>query len=169
MKKLYCVISTALLLSVFSSVAFAATKEIEIDGEPVMIETFGNAELIDPVYIPEDVPDAQSVSNFEFYINDKTETDAITNEHAKWQVQTQAHLKNYKTGEKTNDARYTYTVSVVKGSRVLASYKGKTDNVYGGLTFSQLPTNVNLFIRITAGSHPAYDLIEGYGTTKFLD
>ena len=88
MKKLYCVISTALLLSVFSSVAFAATKEIEIDGEPVMIETFGNAELIDPVYIPEDVPDAQSVSNFEFYINDKTETDAITNEHAKWQVQT---------------------------------------------------------------------------------
>ena len=79
------------------------------------------------------------------------------------------HLKNYKTGEKTNDARYTYTVSVVKGSRVLASYKGKTDNVYGGLTFSKLPTNVNLFIRITAGSHPAYDLIEGYGTTKFLD
>ncbi len=148
-----------------SLTAFAESREVLIDGETVTIETIGNVELVDPMYIPEE----RSVSYFEFNINDSTETSSITNKYAKWQVQTQAVLRNYQTGVTNSDGSCKYTVSVMRGKKVLASYVGKTDNISGGLTFSKLPTNVELYIRIKARSHPAYDFIYGSGDTEFFD
>lgn len=166
MKKYIGVLFTVMMMCTFSLTAFAQTKEIMIDGESVIIETFGDVELVEPIFIPET---RAGVDYFTFNINNSVETDRTSNTHAKWQVQTQACLRDYRNGNTNSDGKYKYTVSVMKGNKALASYEGKTDNILGGLVFSKLPTNANLFIRVKAGTHPAYDFLYGHGETKFLD
>lgn len=164
-KKIVGMLITMMMMYIFSFSSFAESREIVIDGESVVIETIGNVELIDPV----DIPETRSVSSFSFNINDYTDTEAIENSHAKWQVQTQAVLRDYRTGVTNSDGSCEYTVSVMRGLKAIASYVGKTDNIKGGLTFSNMPTNVDLYIRIKAGRHPAYEFVYGTGETQFFN
>lgn len=139
--------------------AFAESRDIVIDGETVTIETFGDVELINPVDIPET---RAGVGYFTFNINNYVDTESTRNKSSKWQVQTQAYLRDYRNGNINSDGKYNYTVSVMNGNKAVASYTGKTDNILGGLTFSNLPTNTDLYIRVKAGSHPAYNFLYGH-------
>lgn len=167
MKKYIGILLTFMLLYTFSITSFAETRQINIDGETVTVETIGNVKLIDPVYIPETRSD---VTYFEFNINEFVNTEAITNKHAKWQVQTQALLRDYQTGNKKTDPNCEYTVSVMKGNKAIASYVGKADNNLGGLTFSKMPIDAELYIQVVlTGHHDAYYFLYGHGETKFLN
>lgn len=107
---------------------------------------------------------------FEFNINEFVDTDTITNTHAKWQVQTQALLRDYQNGITKPDPNCKYTVSVMKGNKALASYTGKADNKLGGLTFSKMPINEELYIRVMViSSHDPYYFLYGHGETRFID
>lgn len=167
MKKYIGILFTFMLLYTFSITSFAETRQINIDGETVTIETIGDVELIDPVYIPETRSD---VTDFKFNINDSVDTEPVTNTHAKWQVQTQALLRNFLTGDTKTDSNFKYTVSVMRGYKALASYTGKADNKLGGLTFSKMPINAELYIRVKIESrHDPDYFLNGHGETQFLD
>lgn len=168
-KNIIMVISVLMLSMLFSMNVLAETHHVEIDGQMVSVETFGDIEVIEPNDIDSPVP--LSVSNFSFNIKDKTATDSITNTHSKWRVQTKATLRNYQTGEITISDFYKYKVSVMKGSKSLFSYIGKADNVYGGLTFSNVPTGVELYIQVSKSgtSYPPYDYMYGEGDTEFFE
>lgn len=104
-----------------------------------MVETFGNAQFYDGE-IEEERAMTRSVSEFSFNINDYVQTDYIENTHRKWRVQTQAYLRNYRTGEvdMSGDTKYIVAIRDTLGRKIF-SYVGKTDNVYGGVTFSKVP------------------------------
>ena len=114
-KNIIRILITLTMVYAFTLTAFAETKEIEVDGQTVTIETIGNVKLIDPVYIPQ----TRSGFDFSFNINDSLDTPSVTTEYAKWQVQTQAVLRNYQTGVTNSDGRSEYTVSVMRGEKVL--------------------------------------------------
>ena len=74
-------------LHVWNITSFAETRTIDIDGESVVVETFGNAQFYDGE-IEEERAMTRSVSEFSFNINDYVQTDYIENTHRKWRVQT---------------------------------------------------------------------------------
>lgn len=133
-----------------------------------MVETFGNAQFYDGE-IEEERAMTRSVSefSFNFNINDYVQTDYIENTHRKWRVQTQAYLINYRTGEvyMSGDTKYIVAIRDTSGRKIF-SYVGKTDNVYGGVTFSKVPKK-KLCISVSKKKTGEYFLF-GKGDTAFL-
>jgi len=167
LKRLFFLMCLFVSLHVWNITSFAETRTIDIDGESVVVETFGNAQFYDGE-IEEERAMTRSVSEFSFNINDYVQTDYIENTHRKWRVQTQAYLRNYRTREADMSGNTKYIVAIRDSSgKKIFSYVGKTDNVYGGVTFSKVPKK-RLCISVSKKKTGEYFLF-GKGDTAFLD
>jgi len=166
MKKVLFALGVLVSAWLMSTSVFAASRTIQVDGENIVVETIGNAEFCEPD--TEVRRGKRSVEYFEFYINDYVETALITNRNRKWRVQTHAYLRDNLTGETDASGRMTYTVSIRDASgRALFSYRGKTDDVYGGVTFSKVPKRQ---LRISVSKKKSGNwFLKGEGDTQFLD
>lgn len=147
----------------FSTNVFASTHEIQIDGETVQVETFGDIEVVDSVYIPM----TRGIGNFTFNITyqEKAQTESVNNTYSNWQVQTSGCLQAFDNKYDTIiNKSYKYRVSIMDGSDVLFTYQGYNDN--GGLTFKNVPKNKNLSIRVDSPvTYPSGYKMVGKGDT----
>lgn len=108
-----------------------------------------------------------SVEHFVFDIDHFEYTKPISNKYSRWRVQTQACLRNNRTGVMKTDSNSTYIVAVRNSkNNVVCSYRGKADNIYGGLVFNNLP-KTKLYIVILRESQGDWHLY-GKGDTQFL-
>lgn len=191
MKKLHLLVTSIAMVFMFSINVFASTHEVEINGQTVNVETFGNVQVVDvddPLYdldysngelvngeIVYTAPDSQrsmlrSVGSFAFTINDKVSTNYEYNSSPTWSVATQAKLLNKKTGATYTSADHYYIVSIMQDSKTpIFSYKGKADNVKGGVKFTNVPTGTNLAIQVRNETKlpNSNTYLDGKGTTTF--
>lgn len=184
---------TAIMVLSNNSTAFASTYEIEINNQPVQIETIGSVQVIDinnPLYdmdysngelvngeivytAPKEAPSSigpYSVGSFNFTINNKVSTNYEYNLYSTWRVVTKAHLYNKKTkATYTSDDHY-YIVSIMQDYKTpLFSYKARANDVEGGVKFENVPTGTNLAIQVKNETKlPNSDTyLDGYGSTTY--
>ncbi|EXG87879.1 hypothetical protein K413DRAFT_4780 [Clostridium sp. ASBs410] len=197
MKKLHLLVSSITMVLMFSTNAFAATYEIEIDGQTVQVETIGDVEVVDitnPLYDcdfsngewingeivytdPENTEQSSerllersAVESFSFETRDKQTTIFEYNPFSNWTVTTKAHLLNIKTGVSYTSSEHYYIVSIMEDINTpLFSYKGKADDVKGGIKFTNVPKGKNLAIQVKNETKlPNNDTyLKGTGATTF--
>ena len=191
MKKLHLLVTSISMVLMFSISASASTHEIEINGQTVQVETIGNVQVVDvndPLYdldysngelvngeIVYTAPESQksmlrSIGSFSFTINDKVSTSYEYNSSPTWSVATQAKLLNKKTDVTYTSSDHYYIVSIMQDYKTpLFSYKGKADNIKGGVKFTNVPTGTNLAIQVRNDTKlPNSDTyLSGKGTTTF--
>ncbi len=184
---------TAIMVLSNNSTAFASTYEIEINNQPVQVETIGSVQVLDinnPLYdmdysngelvngeivytAPKEAPKSIgtfSVDSFHFTINDKTSTNYEHNSFPAWKVVTKSHLLNKKTNVTyTSDDHY-YIVSIMQDYKTpLFSYKAKANDVEGGVKFKNVPTGTSLAIQVKNETKlPNSDTyLDGHGSTTY--
>lgn len=185
---------TAIMVLPNNSTAFASTYEIEINNQPVQVETIGSVQVLDinnPLYdmdysngelvngeivytAPKEAPTSLigscSVDSFKFTINDKVNTNYEYNLNSTWNVVTKAHLYNKKTKVTyTSDDHY-YIVSIMQDYKTpLFSYKAKANNVEGGVKFTNVPTGTNLAIQVKNETKlpNSKTYLDGHGSTTY--
>lgn len=112
----------------------------------------------------------RSIGSFSFTINDKVSTSYEYNSSPTWSVATQAKLLNKKTDVTYTSSDHYYIVSIMQDYKTpLFSYKGKADNIKGGVKFTNVPTGTNLAIQVRNDTKlPNSDTyLSGKGTTTF--
>ena len=166
MKNNIFLFSILLFCCIYNFRSFAETRTFDVGGEVIKVETFGNAQFYDGKV--EEGVSTRSVEKFSFNINDYVQTGYIQNTHSKWRVQTRAYLRHYHSLKKNASGDTNYIVAIRDSSgKKLFSYTGKTDNVYGGVTFSKVPKK-KLCISVSKVKKGAWFLY-GEGDTQFLD
>lgn len=191
MKKLHLLVTSITMALMFSINVSASTHDVEINGQTVQVETIGNVQVVDiydPLYdldysngelingkIVYTAPESQksmlrSVGSFSFTINDKVTTNFEYSSSSTWNIATKAKLYNKETKVKYTSSDHYYIVSIMQDIKTpIFSYRGKADDIKGGVKFTNVPKGTNLAIQVRNDTElpNTKTYLDGSGTTTF--
>ncbi len=191
MKKLHLLVTSITMALMFSINVSASTHDVEINGQTVQVETIGNVQVVDindPLYdldysngelingkIVYTAPESQksmlrSVGSFSFTINDKVTTNFEYSSSSTWNIATKAKLYNKETKVKYTSSDHYYIVSIMQDIETpIFSYRGKADDIKGGVKFTNVPKGTNLAIQVRNDTElpNTKTYLDGSGTTTF--